>query len=227
MEQKIFRMSGTTGTASHITKSMGKGKKIFKDDSHLSFIKKGLPGMKATILTTDMMAFVGKVESDLLIREKHDKRSIEALARNFNINDRTEIKELTELAIVNAARQIAHRKNNIKDNYERIVELYGDQVILSHRKSQSILLQQYSTPAPIAFFMGIFCGVHRFARKQTALEPSAGNGLLTIAGKPENFFVNELDPTRNRNLHTQGFKMVKSLDASKADQFLRHQYDAV
>lgn len=200
---------------------------IITKDSHLSFIDEGLLGTEAGILTADMTAFVAKVESDLLMREKHDKRSIEALARSFNIIDRTEIKELTELAIVRAARQIAQRKNNIKENYERIVQLYGDQIILSHRTSQSILLQQYSTPAPIAFLMGIFCGIHRFGSKQSGLEPSAGNGLLTIAGKPENFFVNEVDYTRNRNLRSQGYKLVKNLDASRAGQFLPEQYDAV
>lgn len=48
-----------------------------------------------------------------------------------------------------------------------------------------------------------------------AFEPSAGNGLLTIAAKPERVYVNELDSFRNRNLKTQDFANVWQRDATK------------
>ncbi len=75
--------------------------------------------------------------------------------------------------------------------------------------------------------MGIFCGIHTFTGNHFALEPSAGNGLLTVAARPEQCFVNEIDYTRNRNLNTQGFRRVTSRDATKPDVFMPDFYDAV
>jgi len=90
-------------------------------------------------------------------KESQNKRSIEKLAATYGITDKTEIKELTELAIVNRARELAHHSGSVRDRFDKIVELYNSQVNLSHRTSQSILLQQYSTPAPIAYLAGVFC----------------------------------------------------------------------
>lgn len=165
--------------------------------------------------------FVTFVEKDLRIGYKHNKRSIEALAYSLKINDRTEIKELTELAIVNVAREFAHSIGSVQEKYEKIVELYNNQMILSHRTSQSILLQQYSTPAPIGYLMGVYCGLPQLQTKGGyAFEPSAGNGLLTIAAKPERVYVNEIDFIRNRNLKTQGFANVFNRDATEPHSYL-------
>ena len=159
--------------------------------------------------------FATYIEKDLQIGYKHNKRSIEALAYSLKIEDKTEIKELTELAIVNVARKLAHSNKTVREKFERIVDLYNNQMILSHRTSQSILLQQYSTPAPIAYLMGVFCGLpHLQQTGGYAFEPSAGNGLLTIAAKTERVYVNEVDYIRNRNLHTQGFANVFNRDAT-------------
>lgn len=165
--------------------------------------------------------FVIFVEKDLRIGYKHNKRSIEALAYSLKISDKTEIKELTELAIVNVARELAHSIKTVQEKFEKIVELYNNQMILSHRTSQSILLQQYSTPAPIGYLMGVYCGLPQLHIKGGyAFEPSAGNGLLTIAAKPERVYVNEIDFTRNRNLKTQGFANVFNRDATEPHSYL-------
>lgn len=165
--------------------------------------------------------FVTFVEKDLRIGYKHNKRSIEALAYSLKISDKTEIKELTELAIVNVARELAHSNGTVQEKYEKIVELYNNQMILSHRTSQSILLQQYSTPAPIGYLMGVYCGLPQLHIKGGyAFEPSAGNGLLTIAAKPARVYVNEIDFTRNRNLKTQGFANVFNRDATEPHSYL-------
>ncbi|HTA61521.1 MAG TPA: strawberry notch family protein, partial [Bacteroidia bacterium] len=158
--------------------------------------------------------FIGSMELDLVNQVKHNKTSVEKLAATFGIKDRTDIKEFTELAIVNSARIIAHSGNSIEQNYFDIVQLYKHQVNLSHRTSQSILLQQYSTPAPIGYLAGIFCHVNTFTKEQTGFEPSAGNGLLTIASNAENFIVNEIDVVRNENLKDQGFKAVYKVNAT-------------
>jgi predicted RNA methylase len=174
--------------------------------------------IKIKALSKQEFAFVQVIESNLISQVKHNKVSLEKLAFTFGIVDKTEVKELTELAIVNRARAIAHSGNNVYTNYFNIVDLYNHQVNLSHRTSQSILLQQYSTPAPIGYLAGIFCGIDKFDNAENGyvgFEPSAGNGLLTIASKPENFIVNEIDKTRNTNLQTQGFKAVHKVDATE------------
>jgi predicted RNA methylase len=174
--------------------------------------------IKIKALSKQEFAFVQVIESNLISQVKHNKVSLEKLAFTFGITDKTEVKELTELAIVNRARAIAHSGNSIEQNYFDIVDLYNHQVNLSHRTSQSILLQQYSTPAPIGYLAGIFCGVDKFdnaVNGYVGFEPSAGNGLLTIASMPENFIVNEIDKTRNTNLQTQGFKAVHKVDATE------------
>ena len=200
---------------------------IVTDDNYFSFADEEILGIPEKVLSEDEKTFVTSVETTLRNHDKQNKRKIEALAASHFIVDRTEIKELTELAIVNIAREIAHSSQTIPHQYERIVRLYNDQIILSHRTSLSILLQQYSTPAPIAFLMGIFCGLHKFNKDQRAFEPSAGNGLLTIAGEPTNFFVNEIDYTRNRNLKTQGFDKVTNYDASQKFDLMAGVFDAV
>ena len=147
-------------------------------------------------------------------RVRPNKLTLEKLAKSFGITDRNLVKELTELAIVQQARKLAHEPGKtIAEKFASIVELYKGQVNLSHRTSQSVLLQQYSTPAPIGYLMGIFCGVDKPGKY---LEPSAGNGLLTIAANPEDFYVNEIDPVRRENLSVQGFAKVTAKDATRA-----------
>jgi len=195
---------------------------IITKDNYYSFADEGLLGLpEKNILKENQKEFVGFVEKDLRMGYKHNKRSIDALAYSLQLKDLTEIKELTELAIVNIAREIAQGKGTVEEKYFKIVELYNNQVTLSHRTSQSILLQQYSTPAPIGYLMGVFCGLpHLHIKGGYAFEPSAGNGLLTIAAKPERVYVNEIDYTRNRNLKTQGFANVFDRDATQPHSYI-------
>ena len=174
------------------------------------------------------MDFVNRMEQDLQNKIGHNKLSVEKLAASFGITDKTEVKELTELAIVQRARELAHSNGTIRERFDRIVELYHSQVNLSHRTSQSILLQQYSTPAPIGYMAGVFCEIEKLQFKGGfAFEPSAGNGLLTIAAKPERVYVNEIDNFRNRNLRTQGFANVWQRDATKLFPDIHRHFMAV
>jgi predicted RNA methylase len=97
-------------------------------------------------------------------------------------------------------------------------------VNLSHRTSQSILLQQYSTPAPIAFLAGIFCNVDQ---NISVFEPSAGNRLLTITANPSRVIVNEIDDLRRSNLADQGYKQVLKKDATQPFREFQKKFDAV
>src|SRR5262245_35868545 len=102
------------------------------------------------------------------------KTVLEKMAKEYGIEDKNLAKELTELTIVQQDRERAHKPGKtVKEKYVSIFELYKGQVNLSHRTSQSVMLQQYSTPAPIGYLMGLFCGVNNPGK---FLEPSAGNG---------------------------------------------------
>lgn len=153
---------------------------------------------------------------DLIGTEKLDKRAIEKIGAKHGITDQNEVKELAELAVVQKARELA--ENN---DFAGLVQLYEDQPNLTHRTNESIAKQQYSTPAPIAYMMGKYVG-----SGGKKLEPSAGNGMLTIVGYPKNYTVNEIDPVRQRNLRTQGFGEILNQDGSK-DFGKDKQFDAV
>jgi hypothetical protein len=58
---------------------------------------------KIKALSKQEFAFVQVIESNLISQVKHNKVSLEKLAFTFGITDKTEVKELTELAIVNRA----------------------------------------------------------------------------------------------------------------------------
>jgi hypothetical protein len=186
---------------------------IVTKDGFYSFADEGLLGLQSL---SPNESYVAKIKADLTRKVVYNKTSIEKQALKFGITDKTEVKELTELAIVETARAIALGTGDLKERFDKIVELYYNQVNLSHRTSQSILLQQYSTPAPIGFLVGVFCELDRlFQKGGYGFEPSAGNGLLTIAGSPERIYVNEIDTIRNRNLQTQGYANVWDRDATK------------
>jgi hypothetical protein len=199
---------------------------IVTKEGYYSFADKGLLGLDG--LNNKEQFFVTAVERDLATKKEHNKISLEKLAASFGITDKTQVKELTELAIVNRARLLAHSEGSIRERYDKIVNLYHLQVNLSHRTSQSILLQQYSTPAPIGYIAGVFCELDKLQFKGGfAFEPSAGNGLLTIAAKPERVYVNEIDKVRNANLRTQGFANVWNRDASNPFFDIQRLYSAV
>lgn len=164
----------------------------------------------------NIAGFVKKLVDRIKQQATDDKRSVEKLAASYGITDKTLVKESTELAIVKSARAMAHESpRSAWQKYYNIVGLYQRQVILSHRTSQSILLQQYSTPAPIGYIAGVFCDLDSLHFKNKyGFEPSAGNGLLTIAARPDRMYVNEIDVVRNNNLRVQGFAEVSQQDAT-------------
>ncbi len=118
----------------------------------------------------------------------------------------------------------------IKEKYNKIVALYYSQTNLSFRTSEVLLLQQYSTPAPLGYIMGVFAGIDKtesFESDKLFFEPSAGTGMLTVAGKPKYFIVNELDPIRLKTLRYQNFKEVLTRDASVPFPGFEKKFDAV
>ncbi|NOQ75648.1 MAG: hypothetical protein GQ574_26810 [Crocinitomix sp.] len=215
-EHHSFSDNGLLGTESpypiihHPIRTIDEEKQVFKNQD--------------ATLTVQENQFVAKVVHALWTGERNTRPVLRKIASTFGITDKTKIKELSELGIVMAARELAHKDLPVKQRYDKIVSLYNRQVNLSFRTSQSVLLQQYSTPAPIGFIMGIFCEVDK---NRTLFEPSAGNGLLTIAADPKRVVVNEIDLTRRQNLHAQNYQKVIGQDASV--QFIEYlrTFDAV
>lgn len=182
-----------------------------------------LEGIGKSILNSSQQKFLNAIEEKLKANEKLDNPKTEKIASEYHITDKTEIKELSELAVVNVAREIAKAGTNSNEVYTKLVNLYQNQMIMAHRTSQSILLQQYSTPVPIGYLMGLYCGLDRLKENELAFEPSAGNGMLTVAAHPSKMVVNEIDPFRNKTLLTQGFYKVYDLDGSDAETFVNIQ----
>lgn len=168
--------------------------------------------------------FLHHIRNQLRVKNQLNKRSIERIGASYGLLDKSVIKECTELAVALNAKNIALSFKPIEIKYQRIVELYQSQVNLSHRTSQSILLQQYSTPAPISFLAGIFVNANQ---NISVFEPSAGNGLLTIAADPSRVVVNEIDDLRRSNLLDQGYRQVLAQDATKPFKGFEKKFDAV
>lgn len=205
----------------------------------------------------DKKSYIEKIRQDLKQGRKHSKITIESIAKGFGISNKNLVKEYTELAIVLNAREIAHNKSlTTYEKFFDIVGLYQSQVNLSMRTSMSVLMQQYSTPAPISFlassyilksdslsgykaFKNIVKGstkskivgnAHLTPDENNAplyLEPSAGNGLLSIALPYHQTHVNELDDVRLENLKQQPFAKVSSWDALNPPKAYDRKFDGV
>jgi predicted RNA methylase/cold shock CspA family protein len=200
------------------------------DEVEVEVSKPKTKDIKNSLFSQNEQKFVDKLINDNYADVKYNKIKLEKLANEFGIKEQNLAKELAELSISFVARVYAHYYNlkgalTPKQRFEKIVKLYETQVNLSHRTSESIMLQQYSTPAPIGYLAGLFCGFDKEGGNY--FEPSAGNGLLTIAGNTEDFTVNEIDTVRNRNLSVLGFKKVLKQDASEPFKEFEHKFDAV
>ena len=126
-------------------------------------------------------------------------------------------KELHELVILSLARN---------KNIEEIFELYEKQLNVTLRTATSITLQQYSTPLPMSWLVGKFC--YNNSENLSVFEPTAGNGLLTVAFPTNNVHVNEIDENRLKVLNAQNYHKVTDYDAIEPFPTEFHKkYDAV
>ena len=126
----------------------------------------------------------------------------------------TDLQELAETAIVRRARGIASSAStNDAKKFELIKKLYENQPSLNQRDSERVMKQQYSTPAPYAFLADMY--VKAGIEVKSALEPSAGNGMLTIGLPKDAVHVNDIDAQRLANLQKQGFKNITSQDGTQ------------
>lgn len=181
------------------------------------------------------IAFLNQLGADYSNKVKHTRLSLEKLALKFGIDSKNQVKELNELAVVRHCREIAHNfVLTDRQKYDEIVAFYHQQANSSHRTSESIMFQQYSTPSPIAFLMGKFCKLDQpydspndGIKEDQFYEPSAGNGILTIVGNSLLFNVNENSPFRYGNLKLDGYGNLTKYDSSVPNQYLAKKYNAV
>lgn len=154
------------------------------------------------------LAFGRKFKSIVELRKFAERHGL------TDIKD-TDLQELAETAIVQRARSIA--ASEATDNagkFKRILNLYENQPSLNQRDSERVMKQQYSTPAPYAFLADMYVKGNGKVI-ESALEPSAGNGMLTIGLPKDAVHVNDIDAQRLANLRRQGFKNVTSQDGTQ------------
>jgi len=127
----------------------------------------------------DKQGYIQQVREELKNEVKHNKTSIEKLAKTFGITNKNLVKEYTELAIVLNARQIASRESfSAYEKYNEIVALYKNQVNLSMRTSMSVLMQQYST-----LFSEMW--VQEFAKKVAAMDKELKSKAKIVDNAPK------------------------------------------
>src|SRR4051812_31992271 len=92
--------------------------------------------------------------------------------------------------------------------------------VQSYRSEGQVVLQQFSTPLPLAWLVGLAAAPRA---GEVVLEPSAGNGLLAWAAarRRPRLLLNEIDPTRRRSLEAAFPEAVVSgHDAELIDDLL-------
>lgn len=154
------------------------------------------------------LAFGRKFKSIVELRKMAERLGLK------DVKD-TDLQELAETAIVKRARGIASSEStNDAVKFERIKTLYENQPSLNQRDSERVMKQQYSTPAPYAFLADMYVKGNGKVI-ESALEPSAGNGMLTIGLPMDKVHVNDIDAQRLANLRRLGFKNVTSQDGTQ------------
>ena len=162
--------------------------------------------------------FIDSVNLQLAFKHKFNGIvELRKMAERLGLKDikDTDLQELAETAIVKRARGIASSEStNDAKKFELIKTLYENQPSLNQRDSERVMKQQYSTPAPYAFLANMYVkGKGKVI--ESALEPSAGNGMLTIGLPMDKVHVNDIDAQRLANLRRQGFKNVTSQDGTQ------------
>lgn len=162
--------------------------------------------------------FIDTVNIKLVFKHKFNGIvELRKIAEKVGLKDikDTDLQELAETAIVKRARGISSTEStNNAEKFKRIKTLYENQPSLNQRDSERVMKQQYSTPAPYAFLADMYVKGNGKVI-DSALEPSAGNGMLTIGLPMDKVHVNDIDAQRLANLRRQGFKNVTSQDGTQ------------
>lgn len=157
--------------------------------------------------------------ADRLINRSSLPKDLSAKAQKDLGLDQKQAEEWMELGVTLAARKIATSVADPKEAYAQLVDLYERQPSFNTRTLQSKTLQAYSTPPPLAYLAGRLGKLHTGT---TIVEPTAGHGMLLIAGNQDAAYVlNELDPQRLARLGRLTGKPILSHDATSQDFLLQ------
>ena len=126
---------------------------------------------------------------------------LEAIGYKGELSNRT-IEECIEKSVVLVAAQVSRDSSDRLQTFDNLVELYESMPRLMSRTSDSVMLQQYSTPIPLGILAQQLAGIDA---EKTVYEPTAGNGALLTAANPSLITANELDPNRASQLRKQGY----------------------
>lgn len=175
-----------------------------------------LVGQIGSEITSRVSAFKQDPESTKPLTMTEVKKMAAKYPALKDISD-TDLQELVELAMTQLTRAVALSNVNgtaaeQRAAYDQVVSLYQMQPSLNARDSERLIKQQYSTPTPFGYVMGQFV---RAGGKsvESMLEPSAGNGALTITVDPSRVHVNDIDEARLANLRKLGYGQVTAQDA--------------
>lgn len=178
--------------------------------------------------------FVDEMRRRLAEGQTPTRRQMESLAADTYGIKKEIAKEVIELANFRHSAYLVSQSKSTQEAFDSLVEAYNVQANSSLRTSDSIIFQQYSTPLPMAFLAGAFCGLSSPSFEVRAFEPTAGNGFLMVAtgaGKRTGSVLNELSPERYSNLlklaEDFNFK-VTNRDASEPEFYNQpRQFEAV
>lgn len=123
-----------------------------------------------------------------------------------------ELDETIERSLILVARDIVACTEPGRATYEKLVNLYDKQPRLGTKSSQSIELQAYSTPLPLAYLVAYHLDIKP---EEMVYEPTAGNGALLLTCNPKQVHANEIEKNRADwlSLHL-GIEQVTSEDAT-------------
>ena len=130
----------------------------------------------------------------------------------------TDLQELVERAMTLATREVAidaiskNTSEAVREGYDKVVKLYESQPSLNARDSTRVAHQQYSTPTPFGYLMDWF--LRNGKNPYKGLEPSAGNGALTIGFPAVLWHVNDIDERRLMNLRTMPYGKITNQDGT-------------
>lgn len=123
-----------------------------------------------------------------------------------------EEQEDAEMGVVLASRMIVEEGESEDEIFEDLVDLYERQPRPGVRDTDTVLKQQYSTPAPLAYVASVLADAET---GRNIYEPTAGHGLLLVGVKDLGTVVaNELDTDRANRMEQHLEMKVSRRDAA-------------
>lgn len=107
-----------------------------------------------------------RIAEEIKSGNQMNKTQLEKLAKEVaGIEDANLAKEIAESAVYKLGREIVTTSKTEEETLKKLTELYNNQPNLTHRTSESVRNQQYSTPIPISYVAGLWVKDTTIAKK--------------------------------------------------------------